>query len=101
MGSGVVLLVDDAVGVTYNDGQNLLSDDEIFGLQSSISTYPSVSSELYSAHRDVLTLPLLFLKAKQFQKMGKLVICSCGIVSFSTYSTILLVVRRGGSWEKC
>jgi len=39
VGSGVVLLVDDAVGVTYNDGQNLLSDDEIYGLQSSVSAH--------------------------------------------------------------
>ena len=39
MGSGVVLLVDDAVGVTYNDGQNLLSDDEMCGLQSSVSAH--------------------------------------------------------------
>jgi len=37
VGSGVVLLVDDAVGVTCNDGRNLLSDDEINGLQSSAS----------------------------------------------------------------
>jgi len=32
--------------------------------------------------------------------MERLVICSCGIVSLRTYSTILLVMRRGGSWEK-
>jgi hypothetical protein len=39
VGSGVVLLVDDAVGVTYNDGRNLLSDDEIYGLQRSVSAH--------------------------------------------------------------